>query len=170
MSIYLEKKSIVKYNTDVIVNAANAQLLPGSGVCGAIFKAAGYNELKDECVKIGYCETGNAVITKGYNLCNYIIHAVGPIWRGGNNNEEKLLYSAYYSSLNICKENNLKSICFPLISSGIYGYPLKEAWEVAIKACKDFLEIYDIDIYFAIIDDDLLKLGEEIFHSLNNKE
>lgn len=163
MSIYLEKKSIVRFNTDATVNAANEHLYPGTGVCGAIFKAAGYSELKAECEAIGHCNTGNAVITKGYNLeSKYIIHAVGPIWRGGNNNEEKLLYSAYYSSLNLCKEYNLKSICFPLISSGVYGYPLKEAWQVAIKACKDFIKNYDIDIYFAIIDDNVLKLGEEI--------
>lgn len=185
MGIFIEKKSIVLYDTDCIVNAANTGLSWGGGVCGAIFRACGQGDkLADECRKIGGCLTGGAVMTDSYNLpCKKIIHAVGPVWQGGKNNEKALLYSAYRESLGLLRDNGYKSIAFPLISAGIFGYPLKEAWEVALSACIDFLketnrelpkiernEIfrsgYDADIYFAAIDDYIISVGKEILSVL----
>ena len=122
-SIKVKQVNIIDLDVDAVVNAANNMLLEGGGVCGAIFREAGSVELAKACSEIGGCETGNAVITPGFNLsAKYIIHAVGPVWQGGNNNEAKLLCSAYMNSLNLAKENDCSSIAFPLISSGIYGY------------------------------------------------
>lgn len=104
-----------------------SHLWAGGGVCGAIFKEAGYNELTDACTKIGHCDTGNAVITPGFQLkAKYIIHAVGPQWHGGSHNKEHLLRKCYQTALLLARDNGCKSIGFPLISSGIYGYPKKE--------------------------------------------
>ena len=119
-TIKIKKIGITELNTDAIVNAANSQLLEGGGVCGAIFNEAGSMELTDACSKIGGCATGEAVITPGFNLsAKYIIHAVGPIWQDGNNNEPELLYNAYKNSLILAMENNCHSIGFPVISSGV---------------------------------------------------
>lgn len=159
-NIKIIKSSITELEVDAIVNAANERLLPGGGVCGAIFKKARYLELESECKRIGHCDTGKAVITNSCGLkSKYIIHAVGPIWYGGNKNEEELLYGAYVESIKLAIENKCKSIAFPLISSGIYGYPMEEAWKVAIRACKKF---DDIEIYFAVIDEEIKRVGEEI--------
>ena len=149
--ITIQKKGITEFETDAIVNAANARLAPGGGVCGAIFAAAGYDELDDACMKIGGCPTGKAVITPGFNLkAKYIIHAVGPIWNGGNSNEPQLLYSAYKESLTVARANGLHSITFPLISAGIYGYPLDKAWRKALQACSDFIKEHDTEDYTII--------------------
>ena len=161
-SIRIEKVYITHVRTDAIVNAANEGLLAGGGVCGAIFEAAGYEELQKACNKIGHCDTGSAVITPGFNLAPYIIHAVGPVWKGGNNNERVLLYKAYKKALKLAKENNCESIAFPLISVGIFGYPVNRAWDVAIEACKDYGE--DLEIIFAVLSDDILKLGQKILN------
>lgn len=166
--IEIIKNGITNLAVDAIVNAANSGLAAGSGVCGAIFAEAGHRELAKACNEIGHCDTGNAVITSGFNLnAKYIIHAVGPIWQGGNKNESKLLYGAYYNSLELAKQNNLHSIAFPLISSGIFGYPKDKAWEVAITACEDFLKNtnYDIEITFAVLDDKVKKLGEQLLEA-----
>ena len=164
-TIEIRKTGITDLNSDAIVNAANSQLLEGGGVCGAIFSAAGSNELADACSEIGGCETGNAVITPGFNLeSKYIIHAVGPIWRGGDDNEEELLYNAYRHSLILAKENDCRSIGFPVISSGIYGYPKEEAWQVAVRACRDFIDDnpdYPICITFAVLSEESKNLGEK---------
>jgi O-acetyl-ADP-ribose deacetylase (regulator of RNase III) len=148
------------------VNAANSRLAEGSGVCGAIFRCAGSRELTKACSKIGHCPTGGAVITPGFALkAKYIVHAVGPIWQGGNNNESVNLYSCYQESLKRAKENGCHSIGFPLISSGIFGYPKDQAWEVAIRSCKDWIAAnpdYGMDIVFAVLDERILKLGQEI--------
>ena len=162
--IRIQNISITDLATDAIVNAANEGLWAGGGVCGAIFRAAGHDRLQEACNKIGHCDTGSAVITPGFRLkAKYVIHAVGPVWRGGNDHEPELLYGAYYRALEVAMENNCASIGFPLISAGIFGYPLEKAWEVAIKACRDFLAAhpdYDIDIVFAVLDERIIKVGQ----------
>lgn len=169
-NIRIQKIGITKLHTDAIVNAANEGLWEGGGVCGAIFKEAGSKELTKACEAIGGCKTGNAVITPGFNLsAKYIIHAVGPRWSGGNNNEPKLLYSAYKQSLSVAKENDCYSIGFPLISAGIFGYPVDQAWRKAIQACVDFINNnpdYEIEIVFAVLDDEILAVGEKILQEI----
>lgn len=130
--------NIVEQETDAIVNAANRQLFGGSGVCGAIFDAAGYDEMTEACKKYGHCETGDAVITPGFKLpAKYVIHTVGPVY-GENENDAELLRSCYWQSLNLAEEKSLSSIAFPLISTGIYGYPKEEAVRIAIDSIKEF--------------------------------
>ena len=120
--IRIQNISITDLATDAIVNAANEGLWAGGGVCGAIFRAAGHDRLQEACNKIGHCDTGSAVITPGFRLkAKYVIHAVGPVWRGGNDHEPKLLYGAYYRALELAMENSCASIGFPLISAGIFG-------------------------------------------------
>lgn len=162
----IQKTDITNLNVDAIVNAANSRLQEGGGVCGAIFRKAGSDKLRKACSKIGGCETGSAVITPGFGLkADYVIHAVGPVWHGGNDREEKLLSSAYCESLKIAKENNCKSIGFPVISSGIYGYPKEKAWKVVIRACNDFLKENQMHIIFAVISDESKQMGERIMES-----
>ena len=164
-AISIQKTSITSLSTDAIVNAANEGLCAGGGVCGAIFRAAGHGELQDACDAIGHCDTGSAVITPGFNLpAKYIIHAVGPVWCGGNNGEPKLLYGAYHKALKLAVENSCHSIGFPLISAGIFGYPKDKAWWKAIQVCSDFFtENPDIDlqVIFAVLDDGILALGQQ---------
>lgn len=163
--IDIQKIGITKLEVDAIVNAANEGLLKGGGVCGAIFREAGSAELTKACRKIGGCKTGSAVITPGFKLpAKYIIHAVGPVWHGGDKNEPKLLYSAYKQSLLVAKENGCHSIGFPLISAGIFGYPKDQAWRKAIQACQDFYRDnpdYEMEIIFAVLDDEILQMGKE---------
>lgn len=169
-NISIVKADITSLDTDAIVNAANNHLSAGGGVCGAIFSAAGYAELKQACDRIGFCNTGSAVITPGFDLkSKYVIHAVGPIWRGGDQDEEKLLYSTYYQSLKVAKDNSCRSIAFPLVSAGIYGYPQKAAWETAISACMDFQrdEKYDIDVVFSVLRDETYEMGSDILKKLS---
>ena len=132
---------ITKQNTDAIVNAANNRLTPGGGVSGAIHRAAG-KELWNECKKLGGCKTGEAKITKGYKLqAKYVIHTVGPVYsKEGKERSAELLKSCYENSLMLALQNGIKSISFPAISTGIYGYPTKEAAKIAIKTIMDFLK------------------------------
>ena len=131
---------ITTLDTDAIVNAANESLAPGGGVSGAIHRAAG-PELARACAAIGHCPTGEARITPGFRLrAGYVIHAVGPVWRGGNEGEAKLLASAYRSALQLAEVHGLRSVAFPAISTGIYGYPLEQATDVAVHAVREFGE------------------------------
>ena len=163
-SISIRKIGITELATDAVVNAANSGLWEGGGVCGYIFRDAGSAEMTEACNRIGHCDEGSAVITPGFKLpAKYVIHAVGPRYIDGNHNEPKLLYSAYKQSLLLAKENGLHSIGFPLISAGIFGYPVEKAWKKAIQACRDFINNnpdYDIEIVFAVLDDKIKAIGE----------
>ena len=160
-TLRIRKQSITELDVDCIVNAANSQLRHGGGVCGEIFAAAGASQLQAACDALGHCPTGEAVITPGFKLkAKYIVHAVGPIWQGGNHNEEKLLYCCYQNAMKVAYSKGCRSIAFPLISSGIYGYPVKEAWRVAIKAIRE--SPYNMDVTIAVIDDSALQLGTSI--------
>jgi O-acetyl-ADP-ribose deacetylase len=130
---------ITTLDVDAIVNAANAELRPGGGVCGAIHRAAG-PELAAECASLGGCPTGEARITGGYHLpARHVIHAVGPIWRDGTHREHELLASAYRSSLDLAVKHGVRSIAFPAISCGVYGFPLYQAAEIAVEAVRSYL-------------------------------
>jgi O-acetyl-ADP-ribose deacetylase (regulator of RNase III) len=136
----LVEGDITKQDTEAIVNAANKSLRGGGGVDGAIHRAGG-PKILEECKKIGGCETGNAVITTGGNLkAKYVIHAVGPIYKDGKHNEPKLLESAYKNSLKLASSKGIKSVAFPSISTGAYGYPLEEAAEIALKTAITYLK------------------------------
>jgi len=168
-SIKIQKVSITKFTADAVVNAANSGLWEGGGVCGFIFRDAGSADMTRACNAIGHCDVGSAVITPGFRLpAKYVIHAVGPRWSGGSNNEPELLYSAYMSSLKLAKENGIHSIGFPLISAGIFGYPLEGAWDRAVTACRDFISEnsnYDIDITFCVLDDYIMETGKKILET-----
>jgi len=141
--IKIIKGDITKVKADAIVNAANKTLLGGGGVDGAIHRAAG-PKLLEECKKLGGCETGEVKITKGYNLpAKYVIHTVGSVWRRGREDEEEKLASCYRNSLKLAVENNIKSIAFPSISTGAYGFPIEKAAPIALREIKKFLEEND---------------------------
>lgn len=141
--IILTKGDITKLDIDAIVNAANSSLLGGGGVDGAIHRAGG-KQILEECIAIrnkqGGCKTGEAVITSGGLLkARFIIHTVGPVWNGGNNDEDKLLANCYINSLKLAEENHIKTIAFPNISTGVYGFPKDRAAEIAVAAVSSYL-------------------------------
>ena len=163
-TIKIQKMDITQADTDCIVNAANKSLLGGGGVDGAIHRAAG-PELLAECRTLNGCETGQAKITKGYNLkAKYVIHTVGPIY-SGSEDDPKLLRDCYINSLNLAKGNDIHSIAFPAISTGVYGYPVKEAAEVSYKAVTDWLaenSDYGMDVLLACFNDKAVEAYKSI--------
>lgn len=159
--IQLIKGDITQLKVDAIVNAANPSLLGGGGVDGAIHRAAGA-QLLEECRLLNGCPTGEAKITQGYNLpAKHVIHTVGPIWEGGNNNEADLLANCYLNSLRLALKHNIRSIAFPNISTGIYGYPKDQAAEIAIRSVQDFISKNKLEVIFVIFDSENYQLYEQ---------
>lgn len=169
MPFTIIRNDITKLCVDAIVNAANTDLAQGGGVCGAIFKAAGARELQTACDKLAPIKTGEAVITPGFNLpAKSVVHTAGPVYRGGKQDEERLLRSCYINSLALAVENKCESIAFPLISSGIYGYPKADALRVATAAVRDFISEHDIDVSLVVFDKAAFAVSEELLGAVES--
>jgi len=167
MPLEIIRNDITKISVNAIVNAANTALKMGGGVCGAIFSAAGAENLQAECDIIGTCKVGEAVITSGYSLpAQHIIHTVGPIWRGGGSGEAQLLHNCYTNSLTLALQQGCESIAFPLISSGIYGYPKDQALQIAISAISEFLLNHEMNVHLVVYDKRAFRLSAKLYSDI----
>lgn len=169
MPLKIVRNDIIKMQVDAVVNTANNALKMGGGVCGDIFAAAGADELQAACDAAGPCKTGKAVITKAYRLpAKYIIHTVGPIWQGGGSGEQELLHDCYIHSLYLAAENYCGSVAFPLISSGIYGYPREQALQTAVSAITEFLLTHEMMVFLVVYDRRSFILSEKLSSAVEN--
>lgn len=169
MPFAIIRNDITKMKVDAIVNAVNTLLQMGGGVCGAIFKAAGESNLQAACNKLGPIKTGEAVITGGFDLpAKHIIHTAGPIYRDGKHGEADLLRACYINSLVLAQENGCESIAFPLISSGIYGYPRDEALAIATSSIASFILKNDMIVYLVVFDKGAVTVSEKLLGEINS--
>ncbi|RLQ83849.1 macro domain-containing protein [Planomicrobium sp. Y74] len=167
MPLEIVRNDITKMTADAIANAANSALKMGGGVCGAIFKAAGASKVQQACDRIGHCPAGEAVYTEAFALnADFIIHTVGPVWQGGSHNEERLLRNSYRNSLELAESLGCQSIAFPLISTGIYGYPKEAALKAAMGEIESFLMHHEMDVYLVVFDKQSFGISSTLFDSI----
>ncbi|MBT2571785.1 macro domain-containing protein [Planococcus sp. ISL-110] len=167
MPLEIVRNDITKMKTDAIVNAANSSLKMGGGVCGVIFHATGPQALQEACDRIGHCAVGEAVYTEAFSLdAEFIIHTVGPVWEGGADNEEALLRNSYRNSLELAHRLGCESISFPLISTGIFGYPKEPALRIAISEIEAFLIDHEMHVYLVVFDKQSFGISEKLYQSI----
>ena len=169
MPFTIIRNDITKLHVDAIVNAANTELQMGGGVCGVIFKAAGADKLQNACNNLAPIQTGEAVITEGFNLlAKYIIHTAGPVYQDGKQGEEALLQACYTNSLELAVRYECESIAFPLISSGIYGYPKAGALSIATNAIRDFISEHDLRVSLVVFDKEAFQISKELVDAVKS--